>query len=95
MGVRADTSFVHDILNLFHQNWDLDLGHVHIPNVISKVLGKDADFETSNSNLAQVLQLRKQGQTVGQRILIYAFNTNDLAREALRNTAISFFKQTA
>lgn len=51
-GVKANTTFVFDILKLFHSNWDLEHGYVLIPNIMQKVLGDDASFETSNSNLA-------------------------------------------
>jgi hypothetical protein len=52
VGVAGNTTFVSDILTLFEQNWHLERGEVLIPNIMQKVLGNDAVFETSNSNLA-------------------------------------------
>jgi len=83
-GIKADSKFVKDIINLFRDNSDITGNYVDIPMVYNQVKPTDCNLEISFSNLAQQLRLQRTNDVVGPKFLFYAYNSR--RNEAMAGT---------
>lgn len=74
-GIRADSKFVKDIIDLFRDNSDIKENYVDIPMVYNQVKPTDCNLELATSNLAQQLRMQSTYDIVGSKVLLYAFDS--------------------
>ena len=90
-GVKANSNFIKDLINLISSNFD-EIGSVVMPDVLSQVLSSDAQFECVSSILAKKVMLSRQDTVVGHKRLFYAIDLADKSRDLTRKKVTDFFK---
>ena len=90
-GVKANSNFIKDLINLISSNFD-ESGSVVLPDVLSQVLSSDAQFECVSSILAKKVMLSRQDTVVGHKRLFYAIDLADKSRDSTRKKVTNFFK---
>jgi len=83
---------VSDISRLSRREAHLDEDFIDIPEVFSKVINSDANFETTTHNCAQKLRIYFQKQIVGHKLLLYAYDPDKKDYEESRKRLFDFFK---
>lgn len=74
-GIKANSKFVSDIINLYRDNADITGNYVDVPVVYNQVKRTDCNFEVAASNLAQQLRLQRTNDVVGPKVLFYAYDS--------------------
>ena len=72
---------------------DPETHSIILPDVFAKVLSSDATFETSSSNLAKNLLLRRKDNLIGPKRLIYTIDKAKTNLAATRKVFTKFFKE--
>ena len=94
-GVRADSKFVKNVIDLFAKNFDPEGGHIMLPDCFARVISSDATFETVSSNLSRKLKLRRKDKSVGAKTILYVVDSakNDNETKEIRAIVSNFFKK--
>lgn len=94
-GVKADTKFIKNVIDLFLKNFDPDDGHILLPDCFARVISSDATFETVSSNLSRKLKMKRKDKTVGAKTLFYVIDMQktDAETKLMRTLVKDFFKK--
>jgi len=74
-GIKKDSKFAKDIINLFRDNFDLKSNYIDIPKVYNQAKPTDCNFEIVTSNLGQQLRLYRDNDVVGPKVLFYFYDS--------------------
>lgn len=92
-GVKADTKYIKNLIDLFTRNWEPELGSITLPDIFAKVISSDAMFETVSCNLARKLMLLRQDTMIGHKHLVYAYDPDLDNMDETRKRITDFFKK--
>ncbi len=70
-GVRADTKFAQNFIDLFTDCFHITEGSIDIPTSFSQVISSDANFESITSDMAQELRIFRKDNVVANRMMIF------------------------
>ena len=90
----ASSKYIKDFINLVTSNFD-ERGSVLLPDLFSRVVSSDAQFELVSCNLARKVRLFREDTQVGQKRLFYAIDKDDnhKSRVLARKTTVDFFAE--
>ena len=80
------------MINLYLKNFDPEKGSILLPDVYSKVLSPDTEFELVSCISAKKLVLLREDNVVGHKRMVYAIDIADKTREPTRTATFDFFK---